>query len=331
MGAVFGGLQEDTYDREYGDRYLLKRIASYFAQHKRKVILLAVGFIVVSVNAALPPIFVSEGVDMLEEGSNLDLFWLLIGALIVFALIQYFVNWLRRYLFSVIIGHVVAQMRKDAFGSAVERDLAFYDKHKSGKIVSRITSDTQEFGDVLLLTGDVLSQMIYVLILLVVLVQRSVQLTLITLALMPLIVATVLIFRRLARIATRQGARAMAVVNDTIQESVTGISVAKNFRKEAMIYDEFTQVNEQSFQINMRRGMVLSSVFPMLTLLSGLAVALVVYAGAQFVVWERINVGSWFLFIQGGRAFLVSSYESGRDLESVPAGVKRDRTHLRSD
>ena len=61
----------------------------------------------------------------------------------------------------------------------------------------------------------------------------------------PIVVVAALSFRRLARTVTRQASRQLAIVNDTIQESVSGISVAKNFRKEAMIYAEFDEVNQR--------------------------------------------------------------------------------------
>jgi ATP-binding cassette subfamily B protein len=90
----------------------------------------------------------------------------------------------------------------------------------------------------------------------------------------------------------------MAAVNDQIQESVAGISVAKNFRQEAMLYDEFTKVNIQSYKINLRRGFILALVFPALNILAGGGIGSVVYAGAAAVVEGAINVGSWYLFIQ---------------------------------
>ena len=297
--AIFGGLEQDTYDRQYSDGYLIRRLAVYFDQYRKKVIAIVIGFIVVSVVAALPPVFIAEGVDILESQGSSNTLALIIGALLVAAVVQYGANWLRRRMTSIVIGSVVANLRKDAFKAALERDLAFYDKHKSGKIVSRITSDTQEFGDVILISADVLAQLTQVVILLVVLFTRSIPLTLILLATLPIIVAAAAGFRYMARIVTRQGARAMAAVNDIIQESVTGISVAKNFRKEAMIYDEFVAVNRQSYSINLKRGFVLALIFPALNILAGLAVAVILYVGAQYVVWGRVNVGSWFLFIQG--------------------------------
>ena len=201
--AIFGGLEQDTYDRQYSDGYLIRRLAVYFDQYRKKVIAIVIGFIVVSVVAALPPVFIAEGVDILESQGSSNTLALIIGALLVAAVVQYGANWLRRRMTSIVIGSVVANLRKDAFKAALERDLAFYDKHKSGKIVSRITSDTQEFGDVILISADVLAQLTQVVILLVVLFTRSIPLTLILLATLPIIVAAAAGFRYMARIVTR--------------------------------------------------------------------------------------------------------------------------------
>ena len=98
-----------------------------------------------------------------------------------------------------VIGDVVLKVREDAFDAVLKRDLSFYDTIPSGKIVSRVTSDTQAFSNVVTLTLDLMSQMLLVVLLLSYLFLIDVRLTLMTLALAPLIVVTALSFRRIAR------------------------------------------------------------------------------------------------------------------------------------
>lgn len=297
--GVFGGLEQDNYDREYNDSYLLKRMATYFKPYKGKLLIVVLGFIAAAILSALPPLWVVWGVEVIDSVGGADQITLIIGALLVAAILQYVANWVRRYLMSVVIGNVIAQLRKDAFQAALARDMAFYDTQKSGKIVSRITSDTQEFGEIVMIASDVIAQLIQVFILLAVLVDRSVTLTGLLILMLPLIGFTAMSFRRMARVVTRQGSRAMAMVNDTIQETVTGISVAKNFRKEGMIYEEFSAINNKSYEINLRRGFVLALIFPALNILSGLAIALIMYVGGLYVIAGTVTAASWFLFVQG--------------------------------
>ncbi|MBI5670382.1 MAG: ABC transporter ATP-binding protein [Chloroflexi bacterium] len=296
--GFFGSLEQEKYDRQYGDAYLLKRIGQYLFQYRRWLLTMIGALIGISFIGSLYPILVSATVDALEADNAAQIVPLLLGALLLTALFDYALAWTRRAATSRLIGHAVSQMRKDAFAAAVNRDLAFYDEEKSGKVVSRITSDTQEFGQVLVLTGDILTQFIELIVLVVVLFTRDWRLTLLLMLWIPVFLGLSLFFRWLARKAGRQGARAMAAVNDNIQESVSGISVAKNFRREAMIYDEFTEINRQSYRINLRRGFVLALIFPVMNALTGVGTATVVYFGALAAIDGIINVGSWYLFIQ---------------------------------
>lgn len=295
----FSGLDKDKYDRQYDDIYLAKRIATYFGKYRRELVIVVVAFVAISVLGAVQPVWIAEAIDTLDAPDNQTTLLILFAALFGTAIFQYFANWVRRLLAARVIGNVVATMRKDAFSAAIDRDLAFYDQNKSGKIVSRITTDTQEFGEVILIATDVISQLISVSVLFFALLSTSLPLTAVLAATFPVVVIMTMVFRRAARRVTRQGSRAMAIVNDNIQETVTGISVAKNFRREQMIYEEFLAVNNQSYRINWRRGFVLAMVFPVLNILTGIAIAIVMYAGALNVVWGWVGVGAWYLFIQG--------------------------------
>ncbi|NDJ60811.1 MAG: ABC transporter ATP-binding protein [Chloroflexi bacterium] len=299
MAGLMGALAADTYDRQYKDSYLFRRLGTYFRPYLRQVALITVMVITLGLLGALIPVLLAAGVDALETEQPDSTLLLLFGALLVVAVTNYGTFWLRRRLSVQLVSEIISQMRKDAFAAAVDRDLGFYDDNKSGKVVSRITSDTQELYQIILISLDIVSQLLEFVLLLIVLFSRDVGLTLILLAMSPMLIAAALIFRYLARLVTRQGSRAMAEVNDNIQESVSGISVAKNFRQEAMIYEAFDRVNRQSYGINLRRGFVLALVFPVLNALGGIATGLISYVGATFVISGAITASAWFLFIQG--------------------------------
>ena len=339
MAAIFGGLQGDNYDRNYSDAYLFSRVGDYMRGHKRQVGLGLLGFLVAGIMRAASPVAISAAVDELINGSGaLNLVFLV---LTVIAVTGYVSNYSRRRFTVIVIGRIVAQMRKDAFEAAIERDLAFYDRHKTGTVVSRITSDTQEFGEVMLLGSDVIAQFLTVIVLFVALLGYSVELTMILILTMPLVVAAALLFRVIARIVTRQGSRAMAVVNDNIQESVTGIRVAKNFRQEQMIYEEFSLVNRLSYRVNLRKGFVMSLVFPTMGVLSAVALSIIVWFGANSVFAGAITAGAWYLFIQGVDRFWFpfmnlasfwSQFQQGLSAaERIFALIDAENTVLQSD
>jgi ATP-binding cassette, subfamily B, bacterial len=129
------------------------------------------------------------------------------------------------------------------------------------------------------------------------LIRTEWHMSLYLLGMIPAIFLMAISLRNLARKVTRTGMRAMATVNATIKETISGISVAKNFRQEAEIYREFVQANHTSYRVNVRRGLVLSLVFPGLNLISALVTALLVYTGGLSVTQGLVTAGAWYLFI----------------------------------
>ena len=87
-------------------------------------------------------------------------------------------------------------------------------------------------------------------------------------------------------------------MNANVQESITGISVAKSFRQEQVIYEEFKEVNEQSYKVNLRQGYIFSGIFPVLGAVAGLGTVLIVYFGGLSVLHGIVSPGNWFLFVE---------------------------------
>jgi ABC-type multidrug transport system fused ATPase/permease subunit len=144
-----------------------------------------------------------------------------------------------------------------------------------------------------------LSRILSVILLVGYLFTVSTYLTLILLALAPFIFVVALGFRKIARDTITQQRRVAAEVSSHIQETVSGIGVAKTFRQEQAIYDEFLDVNKKSFWIGLRTGFVFSSIFPILGVLAGIGTAALTYWGGLVALRGTITPGAWYLFIQG--------------------------------
>jgi len=302
--GFFSSLDAEKYDRTYSDRQLAARIVDYFKPQKKRLIGISLLTLLVAGAGALMPVIVSRGVNMLSGSPTLINLVTIAAAVLVVGVAIWFANYGLRRLTSTAIAEVVAQLSSDAYRASVEHDLSFYDEFSSGKIVSRITSDTRDFSELVTLITDVASMTLESLILAVVLLFIQWKLTLYVFVLIPIVLVLALIYRKVARNATRQGMRAMANVNATIKETVSGIAVAKNFRQEASIFNEFQNANQTSYNVNVRRGLALSVVFPTLNALSMIATALMVLAGGRQVVAGAITMGSWYLFILSLDRFL---------------------------
>ena len=296
--GFFSSLDVERYDRQYSDRELVSRLAAYFRPYVRKLIVVVVLLLVIALAGAATPLIVARGLDLLGGQINLSIALLISGIVLAAGLITWGANWGRRILTVQTIGDIILNLRTDAFAAAAEHDLSFYDEFSSGKIVSRVTSDTQEFGQLVTLITDLLSQFVQALILAAILLNINLRLSLIMFGFIPFLFLTAIAFRRLARTVTRRGMRAMANVNAAIKETVSGIAVAKNFRQEGEIFKEFDAANMTSYRVNIQRGLVLSMVFPSLNALGGIGTAILVYTGGMDVVSGILTAGAWFLFLQ---------------------------------
>ena len=296
--GFFRGLDAEAYDREYSDRVLIQRIYRYFKPHAKRVILAATITVVLSFLAIVPRIVTARGLDLLVgDRRNLWVIGAVVGIVLFGGVLDWAGTWWGRRVLARVTGTIMETLRDDAFSASIRHDLSFFDRFRSGGIISRITSDTEEFAQVVQLVTDFVGQVLQVVFLLGYLFSISWRLTLMILAFVPVVLVVALSLRRLARKVTQQGFRVMAEVNTAIQEAVTGITVAKNFRQEKVIYDEFADINFQSYKVNLWRGYALSLSFPLLNAVSAIGTAVIVYLGGRAAADQVLSAGNWYLFI----------------------------------
>ena len=301
--GFFSGLDVEAYDRQYSDRQLIARMSQYFRPYVAKM--LAIGWLslLTAVAGAAVPLLLARALD--AAGPVITAAQILLVSLVVLAsgILVWAANWWRRRLTARVIGDVVQTIRVTGFKAATAHDLSFYDENPSAKVVSRISSDTREFGDMVVLITDLISQFGQALLLGIVLIFIQGYLSLFLFAQLPVFYLAATAFREAARRTTRRGMRAMGNVNAAIKETVSGIAVAKNFRQEDTIFKEFNEANQTSFQVNLRRGFVLSAVFPTLNALAAVGIALLIYVGGLNVAEGVITAGAWYLFLQSLERF----------------------------
>jgi ATP-binding cassette subfamily B protein len=302
--GFYEGLNEEQYDRQYPDRDLVRRIISYFTVQRRQVIVITFLTVLMAVISAAEPVVVSKGLDSLRDRPTLAAS-LLIGLIVLFiGVADWGINWIRRRLTVRTVGDVILNLRTLAFRAAVEHDLSFYDQFSSGRIASRINSDTNDLGNLVVIITDVSAQIFQAILLGIIIVRTEWHLALILFAFMPFIFVLALAFRRLARRVTKSGMQAMADVNSAIKETVSGIAIAKNFRQEDSIFGIFNAANRTSYRVNLWRGFVLALVWPSLNTVAGIGTAVLVYAGGLSAAQGTVTIGAWYLFIMSlGRFF----------------------------
>ena len=295
---AFVGLEAEVYDRKYKDRLLVKRIKEYFTPHSRDITIVIIFLILGSLSSALVPILITLVINNLE--TNRDLTYILFLLIIIFILnsLSFVFTYFRMIYTSRAIGDVVLDLRRDANAAVLKHDLSFFDHTPTGKIVSRINTDSQDFGRTVELTIHVISSIVIVIFLLIMMAFISLRLMLIFVISIPLFFIVTFLFRKLARRNTLLGQRALASVNAFVKETLSGIQIAKTFRQEDKLYEEFNKVNKQSYSVNLRRAFIFNIFFPLLGIIQGIVLVLLVYYGGSSVIAGQISIGELNLFLQ---------------------------------
>lgn len=295
---VWVGLEAEEYDRVYKDRTLLKRILSYFSAYKKYMLIVIFFLIISSLATSLVPLITSIAINNLQFNSDFTYFFFLILLILTLNILSFLFNYFRQKNAAKSLGYVVLDLRKDATNSVLNHDLSFFDKNPIGKIVSRINTDSREFGQMVELTLEVVASVFVMIVLTILLLMINPFLTILMLIAIPLFFIVALSYRKLARRMTLLGQRALASVNAFVKESFSGIQNAKTFRQEQKLYDQFNDVNIQSYKVNLKRAFTLNAIFPSLGIIQGIVLTILVYYGGNFLILNSINAGDFNMFLQ---------------------------------
>src|SRR5689334_2440311 len=137
-------------------------------------------------------------------------------------------------------------LRKQLMAHLQRLDVAFFDKNPVGRLVTRVTTDVDVLND-LFTSGlvNIMGDVLMLAFIIVVMLKMSVGLTLLLLAVMPLVILVTAVFRRSVAQSYRRIRVAIAKINAYVQEHVNGIAVLQLFNREAKSREEFDKVNAE--------------------------------------------------------------------------------------
>ncbi|MBX7042470.1 MAG: ABC transporter ATP-binding protein/permease [Ignavibacteria bacterium] len=281
------------------DPKILKRLLSFFRPYRTQIIIATLLTVTISALAALRPRLTPIAID--DKIANGDMpglqFIILImaGTLVLQGLIQYAMA----YLTSWIGQKIIFDLRRKVFRHILTLDLKFFDKNPIGRIVTRVTGDVEVLFEVFssgLVTafGDIF----LILWILFFMFELDAKLTLVTLAVIPLLMYMTSVFRRRVRESYRKIRLLVARLNAFIQEHISGISVVQYFVKEKKTIEEFEKINREHTEENKRSIFYYAVFFPVVELIGALSVGLIIWYGGGQVIQGAVTIGVIVSFIQ---------------------------------
>ncbi|MFE9661015.1 ABC transporter transmembrane domain-containing protein [Streptomyces sp. NPDC005955] len=293
-----GGRRTGDDGRRYGDRELVRRTAPYFRGQGSAVVFVTFAVVAAAVTGSALPVLLARAVDAAWTDGGNGAVGLLVGALLGTGGASWLCTFLQERRTAVVVGTVVQRLREHAFAAALRQGMAFHDARPTGAVVSRVVNDTQAFALLTTLVLGSLGQVLTVLLLMGALFVIHVPLALVTTAVAALIVVVSLAFRRAARDASRRQQQALADVQGFVQETLRGVTVARNYRQQRTAEAGLRAVDARWFRASVRLNRLFSGVFPLLISLTGLGTVAVVLVGGRLVGRGGVTVGEWVLFLE---------------------------------
>lgn len=291
-------LGEEKAERKVPDTVLIKRLSTYALPFRTQLIAgIAFLFVTAATNLAGPYIL-KMAIDTYIAGRDLAGLTNIILAYVAINIVNFLSSHRQLYLMSRVGQRIIYKLREEMFSHLQRLSLRFYSENQSGSIVSRLTNDVDSLQE-LLTSGilTVISDVITIAGIFAVMIWMSLQLTVASMVVVPMLLVLVYLFQRKARGAYLATKQKMAGVTAKLAESITGIRVIQSFTREADQQQVFGQVNIENLQANLVAAR-LFAIFPAsVEIIAAVGTAVVLWYGSLQAAAGTITIGTIVAFM----------------------------------
>jgi len=288
---------EDILGKIY-DARVMRRIPRYMAWVKTWLAMGGVGTLLRTVAFLAMPYLVKVATDDFIRNGNFNGLTIVAFAYVGAALLMWAGQYMEILFLSYAGQRVLFKLRTQMFDHLHRLSLSFFDHTKVGKLMSRVQNDVDQLQT--LLTQDIISIVTNALTLAaiaVIMITMNAKLALLTLTVVPVLGIMIFIWQRYARRAFIRVRQAIAVVNDQLQEGISGVRVTQNLSREAVNLRQFDTVNKAHLDANVEAARLQAFMMPIVEILSNSAFALVLVFGGFQVMAGTMTPGVIILFL----------------------------------
>jgi ATP-binding cassette, subfamily B, multidrug efflux pump len=280
------------------DMAQLKRLLRYAGAFRRQFLMAALLAIGLAVLGPLRPYLVELTVDRYIFENNFKglviISLISLGVLLVESAARfhfiYITNWLGQ--------HVVKNLRMKVFGHTIHLRLSYFDRTAVGTSTTRTINDLETINSVFT-EGiiQIIADLLTIIFVIVFMMISNWRMALISMVSFPLILYATYIFKEGIKSTFQSVRTQVARLNAFLQERITGMRIVQAFTAEDREYEKFRQINDEHRKANIRSVWYYSIFFPVVEIITALALALMVWYGAQNVINGTATVGQITAFI----------------------------------
>ena len=295
--------EDDILGKAY-DRKLMRRLLVYTGPYRK---LMYGAFALLCVEGAIQvvgPLLTRRVIDVAVPTHNMRIV-IVSTALFFLALLTEFVtSYGQTWLTSLLGQRVMRDLRMEIFEHLQRLSVSYFDWNPAGRLITRVTSDVETLNE--LFTSGVVSGLGDLFTLAAISVAMLImdwRLALASFAVIPFVVLVSGLFRAGVRNTYRDIRVRLARINSFLQERLTGMRIVQLFGQEQGEAQRFDELNRSHLDANLKSITVYALYFPAIELLTSIALAILIVAGASRVHATMLSVGTVAAFLQLVRRF----------------------------
>lgn len=276
---------------------VLKRIFALLSNYKKRTAIAVALLIIVVLTRLVSPYLTKILVDdVIKDGQIQKLANILI-LLVVLAIIRSVLIYIRSYMFEDISQNLIFDLRHNMYTHLQELPYEFYDNHRIGNIMSRMTGDLESIRN--FFAGGaitIIENSIHFIGALIVIFSLNVKLASVVILITPLLAFVAWQFDKLIRPAFGEIREQDAVLNTRAQENISGVRVVKAFAREDYESERFATENRKQMEKNLQASYIWAKYFPFMDFLSSLSPVILLGFGGYMVIKGSISLGTLVAF-----------------------------------
>lgn len=277
---------------------LYLRILSYIKPYMHRLIFAMFCTIMAAAGNLYIPWIIKDMIDeVLADKNGTMLNWIaasIIAILVVRGLFWYGQN----YLMSYVGQSVIIDIRAAVFKKLQRLSVSFYDKNKTGTIMSYVTNDVNALQSAMVEnTIEMITEGFILIGSVVAMIYLDWRLTLFTVCTFPVVLWFMEFFGKKIRKTGGRIQECTADITSVLQESVASARVIKSFVREDYEVDRFDVENRANFRANMKNAQLMATLTPVVELVAAIGVTMIIWYGGNNVINGTITAGSLVAFL----------------------------------
>ena len=294
---------DDILGKAY-DARLMRRLLEYLRPYWRQVAIALVTIVVGGIASLMQPYLIKVAIDRFIAARRMAGLDSLAALYLAVLVVSFAAEYVQTWTMQLTGQRIMFDLRMAIYRHLQRLDLRYYDRHPVGRLMTRVTSDVDVlndlftagvvtvFGDVFTLVG-IMAMMLWM----------NWRLALVAFSVLPIIFLVTQWFRRNVRDSYRVVRGWIARINAFLQENITGMSTVQLFRREALNFARFDEIDRKHRDANIESIFYYAVFYPAIEAVATLASALIIWYGGGGVMSRTLTLGALVAFLQYSQRF----------------------------